>query len=126
MKANTNTSGFTLVESIITLFILTVAALGLMSFLISIQYSAEDNLYESAALTVALSTLEQMKGESPGDLDVSIASSNFDLIEDNETSTSLNLGAENVIQIPIMSDSDSDENGGLLGVHILDSTCEVS
>lgn len=105
-----NTSGFTLIEVIISLVILTFVATGLMSFLISIKYAAEDNLYESTALTVALSTLEQMKSKKFGELSDSQSSSTFDLVSGNGEVTSLNLNAPNILQIPIITDEASSGN----------------
>ena len=104
-----NNSGFTLVETIITTVILTVAATGLISFLIAIQYRSQDSLYNSTALTVAISTLEQMKSTAAEPLEVSIASSSFDLTTSVNTSTILTLNAENLLQIPIVTNSDVDQ-----------------
>lgn len=105
-----NTSGFTLVEVIISLVILTFVAAGLMSFLISIKYAAEDNLYESTALTVALSTLEQMKSKKFGELSDSQSNSTFDLISGNGEVRSLNLNVPNIIEVPIITDGTSSNN----------------
>ena len=102
-------SGFTLVETIITTVILTIAAAGLVSFLISIQYKSQDSLYNSTALTVAISTLEQMKSTSSSDLEINMASSNFSLITSADIETPLNLGAENLLQIPIVTNTDVDQ-----------------
>ncbi len=108
--AKNKTSGFTLIEVIISLVILTFVALGLMSFLISIKYAAEDNLYESTALTVALSTLEQMKSKKFGELSNSQNSSTFDLISGNGEVQSLKLNEPNDIEIPIITDETSPDN----------------
>lgn len=110
LNEKNNTSGFTLIEVIISLVILTFVALGLMSFLISIKYAAEDNLYESTALTVALSTLEQMKSKKFGELSSSQNNSTFDLVSGNGEITSLNLNAPNIIQIPLITDEASSDN----------------
>ncbi len=102
-----NTSGFTLVEIVISLLILAFAAVGLVKFLISIQYTAEDNLYESTALTVALSTLEQMKNAAPSTLDGSIGTSTFNLDVGADQPVVLNLGEENTRSIPIITNAES-------------------
>ena len=81
-----------------------------MSFLISIKYAAEDNLYESTALTVALSTLEQMKSKEFEELSESQSSSTFNLISGDGEITSLNLNAPNIIPIPIITDEASSSN----------------
>ena len=110
LNAKNNTSGFTLIEVIISLVILTFIAVGLMSFLISIKYAAEDNLYESTALTVALSTLEQMKSKKFGELSSSQSNSIFYLTSGNGEVTPLNLNAPNIIQIPLITDEASSDN----------------
>ena len=108
-----NTSGFTLVEVIISLLVLSFAAAGLVSFLISIQYMAEDNLYESTALTMALSTLEQMKNAAPDTLDNSIGTSTFDLTVGTNETEELNLGVENTFSIPLVTNSESPKSMSL-------------
>jgi len=102
-------SGFTLVETVITTFILTVAAAGLISFLIAIQYRSQDSLYNSTALTVAISTLEQMKSSNTNRLEISMASSSFNLITSVDANTTLTLNAENSLQIPIVTNTTVDQ-----------------
>lgn len=109
-----NNSGFTLVETIITVVILSAAAVGLVSFLISIQYQSQDNLYGSTALTVAMSTLEQMKSKSDVELEVDIGSSTFELITTVDTKPILNLGTENILLIPIVTNTDIDQEMSLV------------
>ncbi len=97
-KIKEDTSGFTLVEVIIAMVILTVGALATTNFLISIQYSAEDNLYASKALTFALNALEQMKATPTSDLeDLEQSADNavFTLTVAADETVDLNLGEEN-------------------------------
>lgn len=101
--------GFTLVEAMFSLFILAVASLGLIKALITTQYTAEDNLYEATALTVALSTIEQMKGASLSALSDPLTVSGvetFNLIAGNGSTTSLDLDTQNIIEIPIITKED--------------------
>ena len=100
-----NTSGFTLVEVVISLLVLSFAAAGLVSFLISIQYMAEDNLYESTALTVALSTLEQMKSMATDNLENSMNASVFNLNTGTSGIQTLGLGQANELSIPIVTNT---------------------
>ena len=99
-----NTSGFTLIEVVISMLVLSFIAAGLVSFLITTQYTAEDNLYKSTALSVALSTLEQMKSMDTEDLDNSVSTAAVDLTNSNGTQA-LTLGAANTLQIPIVSNN---------------------
>ena len=115
--AKNHASGFTLVETLITTVALTVAAFGIMSLLISTQYTAEDSLYESTALTVALSTLEQMKSMPASDLEDAMTNSTFNLITgiDDTTGamerTALDLVSPNVdLPIPIVTNGTSPKN----------------
>lgn len=112
-KKRKETPGFTLVETIITVFVLSVAAIGFTKLLIATQYAAEDNLYDSTALTVALSTLEQMKNTSVALLETSEENGEFDLVikeldivtdEETEVET-LDLGEQNVLQIPLVTNN---------------------
>ena len=110
MITNKNTSGFTLIETLITVTILTIAAVGFTSLLITIQYTAEDNLYESTALTVALGTLEQMKNSDARTLEASQISTSFDLvIDDNDVRTPLALDEENILNVPVVTNAAVDK-----------------
>lgn len=102
-KIKEDTSGFTLVEVIISLLVLTVAALGITQFLISVQYSAEDNLYESTALNLALNALEQMKSEAAAVTDDRIKDQTFDLTVSANQAVTLNLEQANTIPAAIVS-----------------------
>jgi prepilin-type N-terminal cleavage/methylation domain-containing protein len=105
IKEKKNTSGFTLIETIITVIILTIAAVGLTQFLISIQYTAEDTLYESTAMTLALSTLEQMKNSADTALDDGIIAAEFDLLISSTETTILDLDQPNVLPVPIVTNA---------------------
>lgn len=102
-----NTSGFTLVEVMISLLILAIAAAGLVSFLIAIQYMAEDNLYESTALTVAISTLEQMKSMTTDNLENRMNAGNFDLDTGANGIQTLTLDTTNQLSVPIVTNTDN-------------------
>ena len=102
-------SGFTLVETVITMTILTIAAVSIVGTLITIQYKSQDSLYNSTALTIAISTLEQMKSTSSSTLEASLGTSSFNLITSVNAETLLNLGAENLLQIPIVTNTDVDQ-----------------
>jgi prepilin-type N-terminal cleavage/methylation domain-containing protein len=109
MSSKKQQEGFTLIEVIFSLFILALLALGLTKAAIYAQYTAEDNLYEATALTVAISTIEQMKGASLSEISSPTEESGkqvFKLIAGNGTSTSLILNEENVLDIPIITDSE--------------------
>lgn len=106
-----NFSGFTLVEIVIALVILTVGALGITQFLISLQYTAEDNLYESTALNIALSTLEQMKSTPIPVLDATPQNGVFELTTDANTTIQLNLGQANIdIPVPTITNNGNPQN----------------
>lgn len=106
-----NTQAFTLVEIMFSLFMLGVAALGLIKALISTQFTAEDNLYEATALTVALSTIEQMKGASLNELsapDVVGGKQVFSLMAGNGSTTDLALNEANFVEIPIITNDEGE------------------
>ena len=102
-------SGFTLVETVITMTILTIAAVGIVGTLITIQYTSQDSLYGSTALTVAMSTLEQMKSMDSNALENSINTSSFNLITSVSGEVTLNLSQENQIQVPIVTNDDGNQ-----------------
>lgn len=109
-KTKRKDSGFTLVETIITVTILIIAVTGFTRLLVSTQYNAEENLYESTALNVALSTLEQMKNSSFFELTQSLESAEFELNTDNpDETTPLDLDESNTLPIPIVTNSTDDK-----------------
>jgi prepilin-type N-terminal cleavage/methylation domain-containing protein len=103
--------GFSLVEIVISMFILALFVLAFTKGLTYTKYTAEDNLYEATAMTVAVSIMEQMKGanntliESPP-TDEEDGKEIFTItIEDNQT-RDLTLDEENTISIPIVTNKD--------------------
>lgn len=109
-----NTSGFTLVEIVISMLVLSFVAAGLVSFLISIQYTAEDNLYEATALTVALSTLEQMKSMITEDLEDNMNAARFDLRTGADGIQVLALREANTLSIPIVTNAQNPKSMSLV------------
>jgi prepilin-type N-terminal cleavage/methylation domain-containing protein len=99
-------TGFTLVEVVISLLVLSFAAAGLVSFLISIQYRAENNLYESTALTVSLSALEQMKSMTTEDLENSMNAATFNLNTGTNGIETLSLGQAKELPILIVTNGE--------------------
>ena len=57
-------AAFSLVELMVSMFVLALLALALTKLLLFSKVTAEDNLYEATSLTVAISTIEQMQGAS--------------------------------------------------------------
>lgn len=97
-------SGFTLVETLITVVILSIAVIGFTRLLISTQYNAEQNLYESTALNVALSTLEQMKNSSFFQLTQSLENTEFDFQTTSaDNIETIDLNAPNILSVPIVT-----------------------
>ena len=110
IKSKKSTLGFTLVETLITTVVLTLAAVSLTSFLTSNQYTAQSSLYESTAFTVASSTLEQMKSMPASDLESAINNGTFNLITSLNANTSLNLGQSNLLPVPIVTNSENPQS----------------
>lgn len=97
-------SGFTLVETLIAVVILSIAVTGFIRLLISTQYNAEETLYESTALNVALSTLEQMKNSSFSLLEQSQEDEEFDFQTTSaDNIETIDLGAPNMLSVPIVT-----------------------
>ena len=94
-------TGLTLVEVMVSLVILTILATAISKSLIYAQYSAEDNLHESIALNMALSTLEQLKAENYNRLLEIQTNGNFDFIYGNGNSINLTLNTDNVVPVPV-------------------------
>ncbi len=102
--------GFSLVEAIIALSILTVLALAFSKGLFLAKVTAEDNLYEATSLTVAISTIEQMKSASLETIERLANGSDrtfYMLIEGNEQ-TALKLDEPNELLVPITSNSEGE------------------
>lgn len=101
--------GYSLVEVIISMFVLTLLSLAFTRGLIFAKYTAENNIYESTALTVAVSTIEQMKGASIGVIENPTRSGGndvFEMVVDSGNIRALNLGESNLIDVPLVTDSE--------------------
>jgi prepilin-type N-terminal cleavage/methylation domain-containing protein len=109
-KVKKTASGFTLVEVVISLLIVAVAAAGLIKSLISIEYTAESVFRESSALNVALSTLEQIKSTTNDGLDESIITETFNLRTGNGEIKALHLGTANELSVPIVTDGENQKS----------------
>lgn len=57
-------TGFSLVEVMISMLVLSVLALAITKTMALTKYTAEDSLYEVTALNLGLSIIEQMKSTS--------------------------------------------------------------
>jgi type II secretory pathway pseudopilin PulG len=100
---------FSLIEMVVSMFVLTLLSLAFVRGLIYIKYTAEDNLYEASALSVAVSTIEQMKGASISLLSTPPTSDGkeiFTLTVENENEIDLILDEANTVSIPLVTDSD--------------------
>jgi len=101
--------GFSLIEVIVSLFVLALLALALAKALTFAKYTAEDNLYEATALTVAVSAVEQIKGISldalrdPPEVGGKPV---FQMTVESGTTDSLFLDEPNTIEVPIVTRSD--------------------
>lgn len=91
------------------MLILTLLSLSFIKGLIYAKYTAEDNLYEASALSVAVSTIEQMKGASINKLSsppISDGKETFTLTVENSNTIDLILDESNTMSIPLVTDSD--------------------
>lgn len=98
-----------MVEAIVSLFVLSFIALALVKALTFSKYTAEDNLYEATALTVAVSAIEQMKGISLAELKdpPEVAGKPiFEMSVEAGASAELFLDEFNRIDVPIVTESD--------------------
>ncbi|CAA6676849.1 MULTISPECIES: hypothetical protein [unclassified Lentimonas] len=111
LSAKTNSSrvaAFTLVEVMGSMFLFTLFALAFMKGLLFCKVTAEDNLYDATALTVAISTIEQMKGASISLLEsppTSGGKETFEMIIEDNTPHTVFLGETNLLQVPIVTNS---------------------
>lgn len=110
-KSRLESPGLTLVEAIIALAILSSVSLTLAKSLIWIQYTAENNLYQSTAFTVATGILEQIKSSSALNLREAESAGTFQLKASIENGTSagdiLTLGTENTLAVDIVTNGDN-------------------
>ncbi|CAA6692992.1 MULTISPECIES: hypothetical protein [unclassified Lentimonas] len=108
-SAKTNSSrvaAFTLLEVMGSMFLFTLFALAFTKALFLCKATAEDNLYDATALTVAISTIEQMKGASLSLLESPPTSNGkeiFEMIIEGNTTHAVSLGEENVLEVPIVT-----------------------
>jgi prepilin-type N-terminal cleavage/methylation domain-containing protein len=106
-RSESQRAGFSLVEVMIAMFILTFFTAALFKGLLYAKYTAEDNLYTSTALTVAVSLMEQMKGASINQISSPKEVSGkeiFTMIVEGGADRDLILGEPNKIEIPLVTD----------------------
>ncbi len=91
------------------MFILAMFVLVFTKGLTLAKYNAEDNLYDSTSLTVAVSTIEQMKGASINLLENPPKKSGkrvFEMIVEGGQSRDLILDEVNTVAIPLVTEDD--------------------
>jgi prepilin-type N-terminal cleavage/methylation domain-containing protein len=99
--------GFSLVEVVISMFVLAIFVLAFTQTLIFTKYQAEDNLYAATALTVGVSAIEQMKSvslarlESPPNIN---GKPYFRMEVMGQNSIELFLDEANSIEVPIVTE----------------------
>jgi prepilin-type N-terminal cleavage/methylation domain-containing protein len=119
--------GFSLVEVMISMFILTLLALAVTKGLTFTKYTAEDSLYEVTALNLGLSIIEQMKSTSFNELSdppLSEGKPSFRLLVDNGDEVILYLDSENVLEVPIVTEAGG-ERAKLLSTTLIPSITEM-
>ena len=102
-------AAFSLVEMMVSMFVLAFLALALTKLLLFSKVTAEDNLYEATSLTVAISIIEQMHGASLNLLENPSQESGsevFEMVIGGNVKASVFLGEENLLEIPIVTDSE--------------------
>lgn len=121
-------SAFSLVEVMISMFVLTVLALATTKTLIIAKYTAEDSLYEATALNLGLSIIEQMKSASYVVLEnppLSGGDPSFRMLIDNGAEVVLILDEVNELQIPIVTEAGGDQTK-LLPTSVIPSITNMS
>jgi prepilin-type N-terminal cleavage/methylation domain-containing protein len=101
-------AGFSLAELMISMFLLSMLSLGITKLLFFSKMTAEDNLYEATALTVAISVIEQMQGVSFDLLEnppVESGQEVFEMVVEGSTVRDAYLGVENTLEVPVVTDS---------------------
>jgi len=104
-----DSAGYSLVEVVISMFILALFVLAFTKGLTYTKYTAEDNLYEATAMTVAVSTIEQMKGASLNLLESPPKKSGkevFTMIVEGGQRRDIILDELNVVSVPIVTEKD--------------------
>ncbi|MGB0371567.1 MAG: type IV pilus modification PilV family protein [Opitutales bacterium] len=102
-------SGFSLIEVMVSLFIFSMAAVSLSAGLLTTRKLSEENIYQSTVLTVVTGFVEQAKSLNFAELE-SFADGNassMDFLVSNNTLVSLQNDQETVVQIPIDTTDDS-------------------
>lgn len=121
--------GFTLVEVVFSLFVLTVFIVAILKTSTFTKYSAEQNLYESTALNAAIGIIEQIKGANYELLINPELDSDTDEIFTASSSTGsalqLKLAQANTISVPIITESGGD-TAKTLAVSITPTLTETS
>lgn len=103
--------GFSLVEIMITMFVLAIFVMVFTKGLTYAKYTAEDNLYSSTALTVAVSTIEQMKGANLNLLSSPRRQNGkeiFTMVVEGGNDHDLILDEVNNITIPLVTDENNE------------------
>lgn len=111
-RRHSRVSGFSLVEILISMFVLTVLALATTKTLIVSKYTAEDSLYEATALNLGLSIIEQMKSASYVVLEnppLSGGAPSFRMLVENGAEEILILDEANLLQVPIVTEASGDQ-----------------
>ena len=107
-RTRSKQAAFSLVEMMIAMFIFALLAFGITKTLLFTKLTAEDNLYEATSLTVAISTIEQMKGASLillADPPTVSGKEVFSLVVQGNTKQNIILAEENILQVPIVTES---------------------
>lgn len=101
-------AAYSLVELMVGMFVLAMLGLGMTKALLFSKATAEDNLYEATALTVAISTMEQMQGASLKllkDPPTIGGAAVFEMVVAGNTEQNIFLGEANFLEVPIVTDS---------------------
>jgi type II secretory pathway pseudopilin PulG len=101
-------SGLSLIEVVVSMFVLTLLALATTQALIFSKYTAEESLYEATALNLGLSIIEQMKSASYQTLEnppQKKGGDSFTMLVENGVEEVLLLGEENQLKVPIVTEA---------------------
>lgn len=101
-------TGFSLIEVMISMFVLTLLALAITKTLAHAKYTAEDSLYEATALNLGLSIVEQMKSTSYVALSnppLAGGKPSFRMLVDSGSEEILFLDEANQLSVPIVTEA---------------------
>ncbi len=98
--------GFSLIEVLISMFMLALLSLFLIATLTNTKYMAEDNFYEATALSASLSLMEQMMGVA----EMEFSASPFTMVSKDNLPTELTWGSPNTLEVPVISEEDGSGN----------------